>query len=313
MFMGDKDLSPTSRKQLDGFDNVYFTDLSNTFLNQIVGIEGWAIKPYAVLASRFEEIILIDADVVFLRNPEILFEEAGYRETGTFFFKDRTLNLNQGHYEGLSWLKSWMIDPLPMTKATRFWLGKTEHEMDSSTVVIHKTKTLLGLLAVCKFNEYHTRYDVVYRKVLGDKETFWMGFDMARQPYYLNPQPSIFIGELDLSDEIEKKLCGHVGHLGQDGGILYWNGHLIKNKSIGVYAIQLLRFEAYAVDEGRDRKWSNDLSCLNINSVHYHRFIQEDQNIIDKLMEIENENHYVVDPIKTRDKIRNKNKNGNNK
>jgi len=313
-YLGDNDLSSNHRKLLEEeFDNIYFNDISNTFKNSIVGIEGWAIKPFALLASRFEEIIMLDADVTYLRNPEELFEEEGYRKTGTFFFKDRTLN--QGNHNGAKWLKSWMIDPLPVTKESRFWKETSEHEMDSSTVVIHKTKTLLGLLAVCKFNEYYTRYEVVYQKVLGDKETFWMGFDMARQPYHMNHQPSLFIGELDLEDESDKKLCGHVGHLSGDGKLLFWNGHLIKNKAVDLYAIQLLHFNAYVVDNYKEKKWSKDLSCLNLNGIKYNHFNKEDEETINEIIKKENTLHYVVKPFKTKEQIKIKNieKNKNSK
>ncbi|ORX59073.1 hypothetical protein BCR36DRAFT_579711 [Piromyces finnis] len=299
IFMGDEDLSLSNRKQLEGWGPIYFTDISNTFKNSIVGIEGWAIKPFALIASRFEEIILMDADVTYIRNPEILFEEEGYKATGTFFFKDRTLN--QGQHTGVKWLKTWMVDPLPPTKESRFWKEMSEHEMDSSTVVVHKTRALLGLLAVCKFNEYHTRYDVVYRKVLGDKETFWMGFDMARQPYHMNRQPSLFIGELDGKEDTAKELCGHVGHLTGDGKLLYWNGHLVKDKSISLYAIQLLQFDAYVLDNGYEKKWSLDLTCLSLNNEKYTQLHSEDKKIIDKILEEEKKFHYVAEPIKTRE------------
>lgn len=49
-------------------------------------------KPLAMLVSRFEEDILLDADAIFIQKPEVLFESSGYRETGTYFFHDRLLN-----------------------------------------------------------------------------------------------------------------------------------------------------------------------------------------------------------------------------
>lgn len=44
-----------------------------------------------MLASSFREVMFIDADVRFLVNPETLFEIEEYAESGTLFFKDRTL------------------------------------------------------------------------------------------------------------------------------------------------------------------------------------------------------------------------------
>ncbi|OUM68967.1 glycosyltransferase family 71 protein, partial [Piromyces sp. E2] len=180
IFNGDRDLSKENQKLLGKYKNIYLTDISTYFKNDIIKVNGWAIKPFAILASRFEEVILLDADVFYLRNPEELFEEEGYRKTGTFFFRDRTLF--PGSNPASVWLKEWMINPLPETRKSRFWNEKSYHEMESSTVVLHKTKTILGLLNTCIFNEYKYRNDV-YKMVYGDKETFWIGFDMARQSY----------------------------------------------------------------------------------------------------------------------------------
>jgi len=143
-YNGYNDLSRENQDILREFDNVYVTDISEYYNNDIVNATGWAIKPYAILASRFEEVILIDADVVYIRDPVELFEEKGYIDKGTLFFRDRSLLL--GENNGTIWLKQWMIDPLPETKELRFWKEESYHEMESSTVVIHKTKTLLGLL-----------------------------------------------------------------------------------------------------------------------------------------------------------------------
>ncbi|KAF1355533.1 hypothetical protein BDV97DRAFT_395885 [Delphinella strobiligena] len=41
----------------------------------------YAIKPFAGLASRFEKVILLDVDDVFLQDPERLFEHPGYEAT----------------------------------------------------------------------------------------------------------------------------------------------------------------------------------------------------------------------------------------
>jgi alpha 1,3-mannosyltransferase len=58
--------------------------LSDEFMDLRHG--SWAVKPFAILASQFEQVMLIDADVVFVQPPEVLFDHAGYRETGALFF-----------------------------------------------------------------------------------------------------------------------------------------------------------------------------------------------------------------------------------
>eukprot|EP00833_Pecoramyces_ruminatium_P000035 jgi/Orpsp1_1/1174067/evm.model.c7180000048805.2 len=257
IYNGENDLSKKKQKILiNEFDNIYITDISKIFDSDKIDISGWAIKPFSILASRFEEVILMDADVIYLRNPEELFEEKGYLEKGTLFFKDRTVY--PGPSKELAWLKSWMDNPLPETKALRFYNEETKHEMESSTVLIHKTKTILGLLAVCKLNEGRIRKDVVYKKVYGDKETFWIGFDMARQHYYMYPTPSAFIGEINNK---LNQLCGKVAHI-LNGKLLFWNGHIVKNKSknnVKQSKKNLIKYEAYTLDNNNNQ-WSPYLS-----------------------------------------------------
>ncbi|ORX44686.1 hypothetical protein BCR36DRAFT_334292, partial [Piromyces finnis] len=301
IYNGDNDLSKENQKQLQNFKNIFLTDFSNYFDNDIINISGWAIKPFAILASRFEEIILLDADVLYLRNPEELFEEKGYIKTGTFFFRDRTLF--PGSNPASVWLKEWMINPLPETRNSRFWNEKTYHEMESSTVVIHKTKTILGLLNTCILNEQKYRDEVVYKLVYGDKETFWIGFDMARQSYYMNPSPSVFFGEI-LTKKNKKnvknktlRFCGHNGHMLENGKLLYWNGHLIRDKNHVNRFSKLVNFTSYYI-ESKHNNWTPGLSCLKLEKNKINKklipFDLELRNTFDKILERENQNHYII-------------------
>ena len=52
---------------------------------------GWAMRPFAILASSFKTVILSDADTVFLQNPSILLDEPGFLEHGSLFWHDRIL------------------------------------------------------------------------------------------------------------------------------------------------------------------------------------------------------------------------------
>jgi len=307
-YYGESDLSKEKRKILSQFSDVVLTDISGFFDNNIINLGGWAIKPFSILASRFEEVILMDADAVYLRDPAILFEDEGYLEKGTVFFRDRTLF--PGSHPGSKWLKSWMFDPLPETKELRYWKEETSHEMESSTVVINKTKTILGLLSVCKLNEQKIRDDVVYQFVHGDKETFWIGFDMARQPYYQIPLPMAFVGELNVGeagdDPNARQLCGHVGHLSKDGKVLFWNDHIVKDKNEDKYKNKLLRFEAYFIENG-EGEWEN-FHCLNLNIENKGKgnpegkeptpFDEEERKVLDNIIEREKKHRYVTKPEK---------------
>jgi len=72
--------------------------------------------------------------------------------------------------------------------------------------------------------------------VHGDKETFWIGFEMSRQHYYVNKDFTISIVELKIernkNGKLIKKICGNGSNIGHsyNGELLYWNGHLYKDK-----------------------------------------------------------------------------------
>ena len=50
--------------------------------------QGWALKPFAILHSRFQEVLFLDADNVPAVDPARLFAAAPYRETGAIFWPD---------------------------------------------------------------------------------------------------------------------------------------------------------------------------------------------------------------------------------
>jgi hypothetical protein len=51
---------------------------------------GWELKPYAVLHTGFEEVLLLDADNVPVTDPTFLFDIPEYLETGALFWPDKS-------------------------------------------------------------------------------------------------------------------------------------------------------------------------------------------------------------------------------
>lgn len=60
------------------------------------------IKPLAVVFSRFQEIMLLDADTIHFQSPMNLWETDKYRTTGTLFFRDR-----------VAWESEYLDEPMP--------------------------------------------------------------------------------------------------------------------------------------------------------------------------------------------------------
>ncbi|ORX75093.1 hypothetical protein BCR32DRAFT_329960 [Anaeromyces robustus] len=272
-YNGKKDLPKKYKNVLKSYKNVYVTDISLFFNNDIVDMKGWAIKPFSILASRFEEVIFMDAGVVYLKDPKILFENKIYQKTGTLFFRDRTIY--PGSNKSSKWIKSWLENPLSETKELRFMKEESRQEMESSTIVIHKLKTLLGVLAVCKLNEKKIHEKVINKKIYEDKETFWIGYDLARQHYSMNPHSSTIIGKVNV---VKREICGHLGQM-MDNELLYWKDYLFEKEKE-----KILKFEVYSYDY--NGQWNKNLNCLKLNNTIEPTYLNEKElGIVEKYIE----------------------------
>ncbi|RBR04169.1 uncharacterized protein FIESC28_11618 [Fusarium coffeatum] len=96
VYAGENDLPEKGRNRISGLDgalDIEFVDILTVFDDATLKLKdgGWAIKAFAMLGSRFEEVILLDADAVFIQQPEKLFSQRAYKEKGTLLFHDRPL------------------------------------------------------------------------------------------------------------------------------------------------------------------------------------------------------------------------------
>jgi alpha 1,3-mannosyltransferase len=110
---------------------------------------GWAIKAFAVLASKYEQIILLDADAVFVQPPEVVFAQHDYIETGALLYHDRLL-WQHGFKDRHDWWKKQMENQVPSTTLLRYlvWMEDYAEEGDSGLVALNKGR-LTGSLGFC--------------------------------------------------------------------------------------------------------------------------------------------------------------------
>ena len=182
MYLGDSDLAEDYRAQLELLPGVITRDLSQMVNDDGWSLAGWAAKPFAILLSSFREVVFIDADAFFFRNPETLFEDPHYNETGALFFKDRRIMPESKK----RWLQQ--ILPQPISKQvqeSRLWTGKSGHHQESGVLVVDKWKHFVAMLLVTRMNgpdrdgneEEHKIgvYDMVYGEFCSAR-----GFIVAR-------------------------------------------------------------------------------------------------------------------------------------
>ncbi len=177
-YLGADEMSPHMLSLLERFD-VACVDASRVRRRHpIRRLGGWECKPYAILHSRFRDVILIDADNVPLRDPALLLAQPQYRETGTLFWPDFSRLARDNPI--------WEICRVPY---------RDEPELESGQVVIDKARCWRALHLAVHLNAWS---DFYYQYVYGDKELFHFAWHMAGQSYALSPyrpQPVLVRGD----------------------------------------------------------------------------------------------------------------------
>ncbi|OIW22949.1 hypothetical protein CONLIGDRAFT_586228 [Coniochaeta ligniaria NRRL 30616] len=242
VYAGDADLSADNRAHLAAiprgpgpaldFLDIYavFDDSTLLFTSSASG--GWAVKAFAALATRFEKVIVLDADAVFLQPPEALLAHPAFERAGTLLFHDRLL-WQHAFQDRHKWWKEEIRRPSAEMDRSLVWTEDYAEECDSGVVVLDKGRleVLMGLLHTCWQNMFDVRDDCTYRITYGDKETWWMGQEMAGSSYEFSKHYGGIVGWEEKHDNGEPKVCSFViAHVDDADRLLWYNGGLLKNK-----------------------------------------------------------------------------------
>lgn len=132
-------------------------------------LNGWSLKPHAILHSPFEEVMLLDADNVPLADPTHLFDSAQFCQTGAIFWPDAEPLPPES--------SAWRVFNVPY---------RDEPSFESGQMVLNK-RICWAPLNLCMW--YNEHGDFFYRHVHGDKDTFHLAFRKLGQPYAMPPIP----------------------------------------------------------------------------------------------------------------------------
>jgi hypothetical protein len=130
--------------------------------------DGWQLKIYALMWSAFDEVLLLDADLVPTRDPACVFDWAAYRETGAVLWPDVVDLLAQNPI--------WDACGLP---------SRTVPAIESGQVLIHKARRWAALQVTLHLNE---RAEYYYRMIYGDKDSWLLGLLLTRSPHAVVPR-----------------------------------------------------------------------------------------------------------------------------
>jgi FkbM family methyltransferase len=150
-----------------GVKCVNATEVEKRCPRRVIG--GWELKSYAMLHSAFEEVLLLDADNVPIRDPSYLFDAQAYQQTGSVFWPD---------YGSLGPQKEiWSICDVAY---------RPEPEFETGQILVHKRRCWRALHLAFWFNDHS---DFFYQYIHGDKETFHLAWRKLEQAYTMVSTP----------------------------------------------------------------------------------------------------------------------------
>ncbi|RHX96598.1 hypothetical protein DYB25_003088 [Aphanomyces astaci] len=272
------ELSSTDVTLLTGLGNVEVVDLCSVLVTSRVfadhGVasrfQNFWLKPLALVFSPFPNVLLVDVDTIFLHDPALLWTSSPVVDTGTLFFHDRVLDFSQflnqdvGPDDGQTFIQVF-FDTFPYAavnltrpaaisdtmRRSMVWNKHTAHEQDSSVVLIDKTRagphvleTLWYLVTVKRFQDQITFS-------WGDKEAFWLAFELAGIPYAFSPWNC---GVVSLPDDAAlhpTTLCGSLAQYWPDlnkNDVFFVNGNAVVN--------------VYRLGDGRHTDWAARAASL---------------------------------------------------
>ncbi|KAJ3081270.1 hypothetical protein HDU99_006124 [Rhizoclosmatium hyalinum] len=258
VYLGKDDLTADMVKALQAIENVETKNLWEIFHIE-EEVNGWAIKPFAILASSFRQTIFVDADALFFQDPETSIRQSTlFKQNGQLFFHDRTIEDKNAQWP--VWYSLVNPEMTRYSKTLRFNNYYSYHEMESGVVVVDKSRTgpLLALLMTCQMNQAEESFEV-YKHMHGDKETFWMAWDMTRVPYRFVPNYGGAVGYLNTTTG---RVCGTaLYHTDEYNRPFWWNGGIFQDKRALTEAgrKRFMSFDYVAVDKiGYDVLWEWD-------------------------------------------------------
>ncbi|KAI8827932.1 mannosyltransferase putative-domain-containing protein [Chytriomyces cf. hyalinus JEL632] len=218
-YNGIRDLSAAKSLALNTLKGVTARNLQDVFPGR-----NYHIKPFAVLAASFKEVVYVDNDIILFQSPdEIASSSKIFKKYGTLFFKGPSFELGNSR-----WARWFIKHPSSAANTTgRFFTNLSKDEMDASLMLFDKArlKVVLGLLTTCHLNLREVREAGLDKHFQGDKETYWLSLELLRVPYKFAPVFAGVAGHLQEKAEkvMPNSVCGLRSHLDEVGKLLYVN------------------------------------------------------------------------------------------
>jgi hypothetical protein len=175
--LGASELSPAMRSLLRG-QGAEIVDAAPLLERHPARINnGWALKPYAVLHSRFAQVLSLDADAIPLAAPAQVFDWPEFTSTGALFWPDRVDVAAENPV--------WAALGLQPRREIGFETGQ---------FVVDKRSCWASLALTVALNNAS---ETLYRMIHGEKDSFLLSLLLTGQRFCRLPhRPHLFDSDL---------------------------------------------------------------------------------------------------------------------
>ena len=214
-FAGDE-LSQASKDRLAEHD-VSFVDTAAVLGLPPARLRGYQLKPHALAASRFSEVLLADADLLLFDRPELIFDLPEW--SGVYLFRDRGFEDRRLRLPRRSMLRLRRAFPelrLPPMHRT--------HHAEAGLVAWDKARVPTRALLFLNGPGRPT----LYRWFFGDKETYWIAAQLdGHIPAFSPLHPGAIVGH---DPDTDRPRSPQMAHHHPELETLFWvqGGHLVR-------------------------------------------------------------------------------------
>lgn len=137
-------------------------------------LNGWELKPFSVIHSKFEEVLYLDADCIPAKDPTYLFDSLPYQRTGSIFWPDLPPSSRA------EWIPPdvWIRIGVPI---------RNEVDFESGQFIVNKRRCWAEMQVTMHINEYS---DYWYKHVYGDKSTYHLAWQKLGTRYSIPETPA---------------------------------------------------------------------------------------------------------------------------
>jgi alpha 1,2-mannosyltransferase len=145
-----------------------------TASSNVRGNGGYQAKFFAIAQSDFQNIIYLDADNFSILDPTFLLSDENFLKYGVIMWYDC---FSWEYYES-----SFGKDITILKRVFNTVRFDTPRTFETGQLVINKDKVWDALAFAVELNRW---WHFIYKNSLGDKETLYLGCEMADTPYYI--------------------------------------------------------------------------------------------------------------------------------